>query len=44
MCLYSSSKWEREVPSSGVTKQVRGRLWDNLPSVIKGWERIQNPP
>jgi len=31
MSLESSSKWERELPSGGVVRKVRERIWDNLP-------------
>jgi hypothetical protein len=35
MSLESSSKGERELPSGGVARKVRERIWDNLPSVIR---------
>jgi hypothetical protein len=42
--MKGSSRMERELPSSGIVGQVRERLWDNLPSVVRVRKRIQNPP
>ena len=41
-----SSRVEGELPSSGVTKKSRGKVFGNesCQNVVREWKRIQNPP